>query len=297
MSNAELGAVSVRKKGNEGEWFTLKNPNDEGQVKAKVLVRKDWLTDDGKPVQVKVRCADCDAVREAQRDVERNKIIDPDLALTTPDVKMIVAKAVLVNVRNLGYNGRSLGVKDEPGKEMPDKDKEELLYARSDIVEQVLEFSEDKKVFFGGSGQISPLILDRLLLDAEQIGYWQRVPKLTKEERYKGKLSVNEDERTHWERKFGNRPFILGILPIKSKVGIYLLNALSDLGWVSSNGFGISPIQPERLISFGELHSGVYKDWELSIIWQLSKAFVHGYNNGERVLAKSPYQKREKKNG
>ena len=132
------------------------------------------------------------------------------------------------------------------------------------------------------------------MLDAEQIGFWQRVPKLTKVERYQGKKTVKEDERTHWERKFGDLPFSIKTIPIKSKRGLYLLESLADLGWMSSSGFGISPISPERLIAFGEIHEGDFEMWELNVIWQLSKAFVHGYNSGERVLAKSPYQKRAK---
>ena len=145
MAGVDIRTVSIQKKGNEGVWFTLKDPNDEGQIKAKTLKRRDWVDGDGNPVQVKVRCADSDAVRAAQRDVERNKIIDPDFALTSPEVKLLIAKAVLVDMRGLGDGTRDWGSGDDT--EASDADKDALLAATTDIVHQILNFSEDRKVF------------------------------------------------------------------------------------------------------------------------------------------------------
>ena len=93
----------------------------------------------------------------------------------------------------------------------------------------------------------------------------------------------------HWIREFGDVPFEWRNAPLKSKNGIYLIDTLESLGWCSNNGFGIMPISPETVVAFGKL-AKEYKDWEIKFIWELSKAFVSGYNQGKHPLAKSPHE-------
>ena len=130
-------------------------------------------------------------------------------------------------------------------------------------------------------------------MDASQIGFWFRTPEQEDEnpDIEAGKLQVVP----HWKQEFGEKTFSLRDAPIKTINGLYLLEALEDFGWCSSNGFGPMPLNAETIAAYKNF-SKEYEDWELKIIWELSKSFVVGYKSGDKLRSISPYQRFDENN-
>lgn len=73
----------------------------------------------------------------------------------------------------------------------------------------------------------------------------------------------------------------------------HLMDALSDLGFHESSGFGPKPVSWGELLAFGQATSQVSEPWEFRALAKMSRAYCAGLRLGESVFAKFPWHEED----